>query len=142
MGLLLGAIAACTPTPPTPEVETPDSGSVVEPTEDRSAYSEVPLPEPDLLVGADPEEIAVAAFGQSDPGEGNFNQEVMLVEETPTQALVSLTQTGRLDDSVEGMRYRLEFVPEGDQWRLDWAGRQVRCQPNRGSQEWSTELCT
>jgi len=141
MGLLIGTMAACTPPTPAPEVETPTNDSGVASLADRSAYSEVPLPEDDLLVGADPEEIALSAFGSPDPGEGNFEQEAVLVKQTATQALVSLTETGLLDDSVEGMRYRLEFVPEDDQWRLDWAGRQVRCWPNRGSQEWSTELC-
>ncbi|MGF1519448.1 MAG: hypothetical protein ACFCVB_16830 [Nodosilinea sp.] len=61
--------------------------------------------------------------------------------ETNAGALVLLTQTGLADDSVNGMRYRLEFVPDGDQWQLDWAGRQVRCQAGRGSEDWSTDLC-
>jgi len=105
-------------------------------------YSEVPLPPEDQRVGADPEEIALAAFGMDDPGEGNFAQEVTVDEQTATDAVVTLTQTGLLDDSVDGMRYRLEFAAIDNQWEMVWAGRQVRCQPNRGSQEWSTDLCS
>jgi hypothetical protein len=72
--------------------------------------------------------------------EGNFKEMIVLIEQGD-QAVVNLTQTGLPDDSVEGMRYRLEFVPEGTQWRMAWAGRQVRCRPDRGSQTWTTELC-
>ncbi|HIK46733.1 MAG TPA: hypothetical protein IGR64_17940 [Leptolyngbyaceae cyanobacterium M65_K2018_010] len=132
LGLLLAATAACTPsTPPT----------ATSPTDGRSAYSEVALPAADTLVGDDPQQIALATFGMTDPGEGNFAQEVAVVDQSNSQAVVALTQTGLLDDSVAGMRYRLEFVTEGSQWRLDWAGRQVKCQPNRGSQDWTTDLC-
>jgi len=146
LGVLMAAIAACKPSAPNasetvpvpaPPPETPAAESVAE----RAAYSEVPLPTGVSLVGADPEQIALDAFGITDTGEGNFREEV-LVDKTADQALVTLTQTGLLDDSVEGMRYRLEFVPEGDQWRMDWAGIQSRCQLNRGSQDWTTELCT
>ncbi len=143
---LLIALAACQPTATTPDTggETTIEAPVTAPPEgdvvgDRTDYTEVPVPEG--AVGAEPTEIALAAFGSTEPGEGNFEEEVEVVEQTDEMALVMLTQTGLADDSVNGMRYRLEFVPEGDQWRLDWAGSQVRCQPNRGSQEWSTDLC-
>ncbi|MBW4485835.1 MAG: hypothetical protein KME14_25200 [Tildeniella torsiva UHER 1998/13D] len=145
---LLITLAACQPTTPTPDtsgdttteapvIEAPDGDATVG---DRTDYTEEPVPED--AVGAEPTEVALAAFGSTEPVEGNFEEEVEVVEETDDMALVVLTQTGLADDSVNGMRYRLEFVPEGDQWRLDWAGSQVRCQPDRGSQEWSTDLCS
>jgi hypothetical protein len=149
---LIGMATACTPqsstTPPESEAgsETvapaPESDSASESMEGRAAYSEVPLPADDQRVGASPEAIALAAFGMDDPGEGNFTQEVTVVEQTATDAVVTLTQTGLLDDSVEGMRYWLEFTSADNQWEMVWAGRQVRCQPNRGSQEWATDLCS
>ncbi|MBE9160603.1 hypothetical protein IQ265_27835 [Nodosilinea sp. LEGE 06152] len=145
-GVLTMALMACQPSTTTPEVVPPATEDPV-PTPgeedtggDRSAYSEIPVPEG--AVGADPTEVALATFGSTEPGEGNFEEEAELVEQTDEQALVILTQTGLADDSVNGMRYYLEFVPEGDQWRLDWAGRQVRCQVDRGSQEWTTDLCS
>lgn len=143
---LLITLAACQPTTPTADTpeETPIEAPATEAPEgdtlgDRADYTEVPVPEG--AVGAEPTEVALAAFGSTEPVEGNFEEEVEVVDQTDDQALVMLTQTGLADDSVNGMRYRLEFVPEGDQWRLDWAGSQVRCQSGRGSQDWSTDLC-
>jgi len=127
---LVGMVTACTPQSPT---TTPEAETGVESAEGRATYSEVPLPPADQLVGTDPEQIALDAFGMEEPGEGNFTQEVTVVEQTTTDAVVTLTQTGLLDDSVEGMRYWLEFTAADNQWEMVWAGRQVRCQPNRGS---------
>jgi hypothetical protein len=107
----------------------------------RAAYREIPLPQDKNLVGADPRQIARSVFGNSESGEGNFQEEVLLIEQTDKVALVTLTQTGLADDSVEGMRYRLEFMREGNRWQLDWAGRQVRCYSGRGSQTWTTGRC-
>jgi hypothetical protein len=149
---LVGMVAACNPQSPTTPPETgavneaettaPEVGSVNESMEGRAAYSEVPLPPADQRVGADPQQLALDTFGMTDPGEGNFTQEVMVVEQTATDAVVTLTQMGLLDDSVEGMRYWLEFAAADNQWELVWAGRQVRCRPDRGSQDWSTDLCS
>ena len=146
-GALMITLAACDPPattpdagePPTTEAPMPDDDGIADPIGDRGDYEEVPVPAG--ASGADPAEIALEVFGSPEPGEGNFEEQVEVVEETDTEALVLLTQTGLADDSVNGMRYRLEFVPEGDQWQLDWAGRQVRCQPGRGSEDWSTDLC-
>jgi hypothetical protein len=145
-GALMVTLVACdsSPTPPvtdgSPTTEAPQTNGAAETVGDRADYTEVPVPAG--AVGATPTEVALSAFGSTEPGEGNFTEDVVVVEETANQALVVLTQTGLADDSVNGMRYRLEFVPEGDQWRLDWAGRQVRCQSGRGSQDWTTELCS
>lgn len=137
---LMMALTACNPSATTPDTtEAPTTEAPMVDVQDRSDYSEVVIPEGS--VGASPTEIAQNVFGSTEPGEGNFQEEVVLVDQTADQALVVLTQTGLADDSVNGMRYRLEFIPEGDQWRLDWAGSQVRCQPGRGSEEWGTELC-
>ncbi|WOD39842.1 hypothetical protein [Nodosilinea sp. E11] len=145
-GALAITLAACEPRATTPEVVPPTTeapGQAPGTTEvgDRADYNEVPVPEDDSTVGTDPTQIALAVFGSTEPGEGNFTEYADLIEETDAGALVLLTQTGLADDSVNGMRYRLEFVPEGDQWRLDWAGQQARCQPGRGSEDWTTDLC-
>jgi hypothetical protein len=139
LGLLLLTLPACAPSNP---VAVPDTGPAVEAVEGRSAYSEVPLPPEDQRLGADPQQIALNAFGLTDPGEGNFSQTVEVVAQTPTETVLTLLQTGRPDDSVEGMRYRMEFEAQGPQWQLVWVGRQVRCWPGRGSQDWSTDLCS
>lgn len=139
LGLALFTLAACTPSKP---VAAPDTIPPAEALEGRSSYSEIPLPPEDQRLGADPKQIALDTFGLAAPGEGNFSQTVEVVEQSPTQALLTLLQTGLLDDSVEAMRYRMEFEAKGTQWQLVWVGRQVRCRSGRGSQEWSTALCS
>jgi len=139
LGLLLLTLAACTPSNP---VAAPNTSLAVETLEGRSAYSEVPLPPEDQRLGSNPKQIALEAFGLAEPGEGNFSQTVEVLEQTSSQALLTLLQTGLPDDSVEAMRYRMEFEAQGPQWQLVWVGRQqVRCRPGRGSQDWSTDLC-
>jgi len=51
------------------------------PTTERSTYGEISLPPESQRFGSDLEQIALAAFGASEiPSEGNFNQEVTVVE--------------------------------------------------------------
>ncbi len=139
LGLLLLTVTACAPSNP---VAAPDAGPAVEAVEGRSAYDEVPLPPEDQRLGADPQQIALNAFGLPEPGEGNFKQKAEIVSQTPSQTVVTLLQTGRPDTSVEGMRYRMEFEAKGTDWQLVWVGRQVRCWLGRGSQDWSTNPCS
>jgi hypothetical protein len=143
-GALMIPLAACEPTvttpdPAAPPAETPVQTPGVGVVGDRDDYNEMDVPE--NAVGAEPVAVALATFGSPEPGEGNFEENVELIEQTDDTALVMLAQTGLLDDSVNGIRYRLEFVSEGNQWRLDWAGQQVRCQPGRGPDDWTTDLC-
>lgn len=108
----------------------------------RPAFVEIDPPEDVILVGDDPRLLALEVYGIREPVEGNFTETAELIERTPDRPVVLMTQTGLLDDSVEGIRYRIEFVPEGDEWRIDWVGRQTRCYPGRGPEYWSTELCS
>jgi hypothetical protein len=136
---LFGLTTACTAPSDTSQTDTDPA---TESMSGRSAYGEISLPSEAVRSGMEPEQIALAAFGMETPMEGNFSQEVTLVEQTAEIAIVTLTQTGLLDDSVEGMRYWLEFAADENAWEMVWAGRQVRCYPGRGSQDWSTELCS
>ncbi|MFM7447382.1 MAG: hypothetical protein ACKO24_02135 [Leptolyngbyaceae cyanobacterium] len=148
-GFLATIVAACEPPTATSSgtvskeaaTDQPLKSSASMATSERSAYSEVALSPDANRVGADPKQITLKVFGHQDLVQGNFQEEVVLKQQTANQALVTLTQTGLPDDSVEGMRYRLEFIPEGNQWRLIWAGRQVRCYPGRGTQSWTTTDC-
>jgi hypothetical protein len=46
------------------------------------------------------------------------------------------------DDSVAEVRYDLVFMPHSDgTWRLASASWSQRCQPNRGHQDFTTEVC-
>lgn len=114
----------------------------------REAYQEVPfdeLPEDIITQGSDPEAMAKAAFGAGDMSaeEGNFQETVTVDYTNESEAIVILTQTGLLDDSVYGIRYRLDFqrLTTGDTWEMMWVGRQYSCRQGRGSQDWSPALC-
>lgn len=95
-------------------------------------------------VGNDPKVLALSAFGNTE-SEGGV-QQVSVDYPQPDQAIVIITQVGVADDSVRGIRYRIEFVPAvksspTSKWEMVWAGSQVTCQSGRGHQDWSKELC-
>jgi hypothetical protein len=124
-------------------------GALDEVPETREAYDEIDISSlpSDLFEHLDdPGAIATALFGinEAEPIEGNFEQTVT-VDTDSSPAVVILTQTNLLDDSVRDIRYRLDFEPiantDETQWQLVWAGRQQRCQPGRGAQDWTTEWC-
>ncbi|ESA36990.1 hypothetical protein N836_05355 [Leptolyngbya sp. Heron Island J] len=56
--------------------------------------------------------------------------------------VIAVTQKRLGDDSVSAQRYRLEFVADGQQWRIDWIGQQFSCVSGRGRQAWHNELCS
>ena len=94
------------------------------------------------LIGSNPQAIAIAVFGIKEPIEGKFRQTVELTPAGDRRAIIILTQLGLPDDSVRGLRYRLEFQREGTSlWRMIWAGRQQTCWPGRGHQDWRTDSC-
>lgn len=114
----------------------------------RSNYKSIPLDKissSHSLQGTDPKAIALAAFGNTEPEVGT--QAVAVDYPQPDQAVVSITQIGIGDDSVRGVRYRVEFVSTSPsaqtskQWQMVWAGSQFKCQLGRGHQDWSTENC-
>jgi hypothetical protein len=54
---------------------------------------------------------------------------------------VVVTLDGLADDSVRAERWTLRFEPDGEGYRLTSALREQRCQPERGHQGFSPELC-
>ena len=106
----------------------------------RDAFQEIPLPAGTAL-GDDPEELARTLFGAGEPMEGNYSEAVVTLAASPDGQVVHFTRMGLPDDSVRGLRYRLELAPQGDQWQLGWVGRQVRCWPGRGHEDWGVEPC-
>lgn len=104
------------------------------------------IPDTPDQINVTPEEAARRAFGLQrfdTPGAAEEEVDVNFIE--PEKAIVTLTQTRLPDDSIGDRRYRVEVVPEdipaGRSWEIVWAGTQHRCQPGRGPQEWTTELC-
>jgi hypothetical protein len=106
-----------------------------------AAFEVVALPSAGT-VGPDPLALAQGVYGSTEPVEGNYSESVELLSETADQQVVLFTQMGLPDDSVRGMRHRLEFEPQGADWQLTWAGRQVQCWPGRGHEDWGTEPCS
>ncbi|NEQ24497.1 MAG: hypothetical protein F6K28_36395 [Microcoleus sp. SIO2G3] len=115
---------------------------------ERQNYKPISLSEiadTEARVGSDPKALALSAFGNTETEGGS--QQVTVNYPQPNQAVIIITQLGVADDSVRGIRYRAEFVPKTKsaqtqkQWEIVWAGSQVTCQPGRGHQDWSKELC-
>ena len=133
-GLGAALLAGCGAPPETAADEVLDSDP------GRAAFETVALPG-GTTVGADPLTLARNLYGSSEPVEGNYSEEPELLSKTATQQVVLFTQLGLPDDSVRGQRHRLEFEPQGANWKLTWAGRQVQCWPGRGHEDWGTAPC-
>ncbi|NJK64226.1 MAG: hypothetical protein HC921_17415 [Synechococcaceae cyanobacterium SM2_3_1] len=108
---------------------------------ERAEYLEIANASVDVS-GADPVQMASEIFGsQGTVTEGNFVEEIVVSKQDENTTVILVTQTGLADDSIEGIRYRLEFIPKGNEWLLNWAGQQMRCRRGEGAQEWTTEIC-
>lgn len=135
LALILLLLLGCDRSPGSPRSpgkESADPG--------RDAFQEIPLPTGTAL-GDDPEALARTLFGAGEPMEGNYSEAVETLTVSPDGRVVQLTRMGLPDDSVRGLRYRLELASQGDQWQLGWVGRQVRCWPGRGHEDWGVAPC-
>lgn len=128
--------------------DTSNSESPTSAQAERENYKPISLATLDqknARIGSEPNAIAIAAFGDVDTEGGS--QDVTVEYPQPNLAVVTVTHMGVADDSVRGIRYRAELVPTNKstqtdkQWEIVWAGSQFTCQPGRGHQDWSTELC-
>ncbi|HAX87087.1 MAG TPA: hypothetical protein DCY91_12710 [Cyanobacteria bacterium UBA11370] len=132
---------------PTPTSTTPAQTPPATLQAKREDYQSIALSDvgnADTLTGNDPQAIALSTFGNIESEGGSQNVTVDYPQ--ANQAIVTITQTGVADDSVGSIRYRVEFQQHsspngGKQWKMIWAGSQVKCHPGRGHQDWSTELC-
>ncbi len=109
----------------------------------RNSYDEIDLnqlPADVSKKGDSPEELALTAFGAEEV-EGLLKEDIEIDTSNSGQAIVTITQTNLPDDSVNSIRYRIDFKSDNSQWQMEWAGQQFICQPGRGSQNWSKELC-
>ncbi|NEO31266.1 MAG: WD40 repeat domain-containing protein [Symploca sp. SIO3C6] len=114
----------------------------------RANYMPIPLIDiwaEGLPIIAEPKAIAVSPLRipALKPAE---EEEVSVEYPHASKAIVTITQTNLPDDSVLGLRYRIEFAPYGSQqqgkfWKVVWVGTQQKCQPGRGNQNWSSANC-
>lgn len=66
---------------------------------------------------------------------------VDVLAESSYEATALVTLLDLADDSVRDERLLLTYTPVAGTWELIDAGRQVRCQPSRGHQDWSAAAC-
>lgn len=69
-----------------------------------------------------------------------WEAEEILVE-TVGEGFILALLDGLADDSIRGERLVFVFERQGSGWGLRHAGRQVRCWPGRGHQDWTPEPC-
>lgn len=96
------------------------------------------------FIGKKPKEIALLSFGSTDSEKSS--EKVAVEYPQANQAIVTITTTDVADDSVNGIRYRVELeknqsAKTGKHWEIVWAGSQYKCQPGRGHQDWQSEFC-
>lgn len=128
-----------------PELTSPDNR---ESEGDRNRYTTVDLktfPRDMPRTGPEPKSIALSLIDLPE-AEGNSQKRTSVSIKKGQSAVVMLSQVGLADDSVQGIRYRLEFEPKGrmdaeEQWQLIWVGRQQLCWPGRGPEAWTNQPC-
>lgn len=99
-------------------------------------------PAPDVLDGynaaSTPEAAAEAIARRYDADE----VDVEVLDRDDREAVVLVTAYDLRDDSVRDERLRLRYRDNGaGTWELVDAGRQVRCYPGRGHEDWSGARC-
>ncbi len=130
-----------------PAVEKTTSTNIQAERQNYKPISLFEIADTEARVGSDPKALALSAFGNTETEIEGGSRQVTVDYPQPNQAVVIITQLGVADDSVRGIKYRAEFVPTTKsaqtqkQWEIVWAGSQVTCQPGRGHQDWSKELC-
>lgn len=88
-----------------------------------------------------PKDIAVKLFSSDRESEGRKSDGISIEYPTRDTAVILHTVVGLADDSVAGERHRIELRIRQNKWEIVWVGRQSKCQPNRGHQNWAAGLC-
>jgi len=103
---------------------------------ERVHYQPIPLESINSgLQGSDPADLALNAFDNTELKGVVRKVEVAYPE--PNQAMVTITQTKRVNDSVSTIKYRVELTTFGRSllvssprvWQIVWAGSQVQYLP-------------
>ena len=154
VGLLAGAAAGATASdgllPQQSAVVSQVSSQNPVSPEPRTGYLGVPLEQfaesRDRLIGESPSAVVARLFGAKEALVASGFERIEVSYPQPTRAVVILTKMGLADDSVGGMRYRVELEAQptetASQWQVTWVGQQFKCQPGRGHQAWTGELCS
>jgi hypothetical protein len=90
---------------------------------------------------SNPKDIAAKLFSSDRESEGRKSDQISVEYPTRETAVIVQTVVGLADDSVAGMRHRIELRLRQNKWEIVWIGRQSKCQPNRGHQDWASGFC-
>jgi hypothetical protein len=111
----------------------------------RSGYARLNVSEfinNNQLSGLSPQQIAIKLLNQYNEEEGRISDQINIEYQNRNYALVSLTHNGLADDSLSGIRYKIEVKKQGNNWQIVWVGRQVKCHAGRGHKNWSSVRCS
>ena len=89
-----------------------------------------------------PKAVAVQLFSNLEEQEGRKSEDISVAYPTRNTSTIVHTIVGVADDSVGGIRNRIELRRSQNKWEIVWVGRQYKCQPNRGHQNCSSSLCS
>lgn len=117
-----------------------DAELAVDSANDYRVVDGITLPAP----GDDP--LAMAFELREFNGEFVGSEQIKVTYPAPDRAVVVSVVRGLPNDSVRATRTRYEFksAASGSEplWTLERVTQQNKCQPGRGSQEWTGDLCT
>jgi len=141
--LTVGTMAGCSSqsTAPKSEAKTSEPTSTA-PEADAVKGSSRPVENITLQPGTDP--MAMVLTTRQPNTEGVGSEQFKLNYLAPDKAIVVVTKTGLADDSVAATRTRYEFAASGTgaaKWQLTQVTQQNKCKPDRGSHDWTGDLC-
>lgn len=142
--LAAGAMAGCSSQPAAQKSEDKpaEAAKAVEAEAEAVKGTSRPVQNVTLAPGADPMAVVLATRQPNTEGVGS--EQFKLNYAAPDKAVVVVTKTGMADDAVAAMRTRYEFAAtgaEGAKWQLTQVSEQNKCRPDRGSRDWTGDLC-
>lgn len=95
------------------------------------------------LNNLNPNQTAVRLFSNQEEADGRNSENVEVKYSRSNTAVVLMSKEGLADDSVRAIRQRVEMRQnQNGKWEVVWVGEQNKCQPSRGSQVWTSKLCS
>ncbi len=110
----------------------------------RSGFQTIKVPEfisSNKIKVSTPKALAVQLYGDDQDQEGRKSEEISVTYPTTKTSTILHTVVGLADDSVAALRQRIELRRTSTKWEIVWVGRQSKCQPGRGHQDWSANSC-
>ncbi len=93
------------------------------------------------IKATNPKAVAAQLFGSLEE-DGRSYEDISITYVRGETAVIVQTLVGLADDSLAGIRYRIELKLNQNRWEIVWVGQQYKCQPGRGHQDWSDVICS